>query len=78
MVEENSCYPHAAGMKSPGTVSRESYTCSADEVARSSFGAMCIPSKIHGNLSIQFGPIKPCPECCLHVPPDCIPMDGAA
>ena len=52
MIDGDFCCPCAAGMKSPGTVSRMPYNSSSEEVASSFFGALRIPNKIHGNSSI--------------------------
>lgn len=44
--------------KSPGTVSGEPYTSSAEDEPRSSLGAVLIPSRIQGSSSAQFGPMS--------------------
>jgi len=48
--------PDGVAKKSPGTVNGIPYTNSADEAAKSSFGAVLMPSSTHGSSSTQFGP----------------------
>ena len=77
VVKGDSCCLRAAGMKS-GTVSRAPYTSSAEEIVRSSFRGVRIPSKTHSNSSIElillalhwaglYMPVK-------SVSPDCLPV----
>ena len=44
--------------KLPGTVNGSPYTSSVDEACTSCLGAARIPSKKHGNSSIQMGPVN--------------------
>ena len=44
--------------KSPGTVSGAPYTNSADDVQRSSSGAVRIPSRVYDSSSIQPWPVS--------------------
>jgi len=47
-----------AARKSPGTVRGAPNTISAEEVSRSSFGAVRIPSSTQGKSSSQFAPVN--------------------
>ena len=44
--------------KSPGTVSGAPYTSSAEELFKSSFGAVRMPNKTHGSSSSQLAPVS--------------------
>ena len=44
--------------KLPGTVNGSPYTSLADKACKFCLGAVRIPSKTHGNSSIQLGPVN--------------------
>ena len=44
--------------KLPGTDNGSPYTSPADEACKYCLGAVRIPSKTHGNSSIQLGPVN--------------------